>query len=198
MDDMLPFVVGTFLALGALSFVLLPLLSASESDSPQARARTPQPRPTAGSSNNEDGLAVAALREIEFDRATGKLSDTDYDELREKYTSLALADLRKEDDAAAGQPRAAGAAPATGAFAGDAAAGAALDPVEAAVQAAQARRPKCGQCGPRPESDSVYCSNCGGYLPGACGTCGAEVTQPGARFCNSCGGALAVRPSSAA
>lgn len=191
MGDALPFIVGTFLALGALSFVLLPLLSAS--DSPQSSARTPKPRTSGVSANNEEGLAVAALREIEFDRATGKLSDTDYEELRTKYTALALADLRKQDDAEARNAAMRGAVASDAAVAGvDGTTGVELDPVEAAVQAAQARRPKCGQCGPRPESDSVYCSGCGGYLPGSCGSCGAEVTSPGARFCNSCGGALAA------
>ena len=40
------------------------------------------------------GIALAALREIEFDRATGKLSDEDYEELKAKYTVEALAVLR--------------------------------------------------------------------------------------------------------
>jgi hypothetical protein len=66
------------------------------------------------------------------------------------------------------------------------------DPVEAAVRAVQARRPKCPTCGPRPESDATYCSGCGHYLPGACGSCGTAVELPGARFCNSCGAQLAA------
>ena len=196
MGDALPFVVGTFLALGALSFVLLPLLSAAESAAPASRAPVRKPVRTSATPN-EDGLAVAALREIEFDKATGKLSDTDYEELRTKYTALALEDLRRADDSAArsgsgGESRATSALLAGGADEGPPDEGVELDPVEAAVRAAQARRPKCPACGPRPESDSVYCSDCGGYLPGSCGSCGTEVTLPGARFCNHCGGALAA------
>src|SRR3989442_11196200 len=39
-------------------------------------------------------VALRALKEIEFDRATGKLSDTDYEQLKAKYTEAALAALR--------------------------------------------------------------------------------------------------------
>ncbi len=179
-DSSLPLILGTVLALAALSYVLLPLLNTTEENAAASRREATLNAAGRALANNEDGMAVSALREIEFDRETGKLSDSDYDELKAKYTTLALAELRKQDDAS---------------FAREAivtATAANEDPVEAAVRAAQARRPKCRICGPRPESDSVYCSDCGSYLPGACGSCGAEVTQPGARFCNSCGGALAA------
>ena len=49
------------------------------------------------------GVAVAALREIEFDRETGKLSDDDYAALKAKYTGEAVAALRAESGA--GPPR---------------------------------------------------------------------------------------------
>ncbi len=51
------------------------------------------------------GVALLALREIEFDRVTGKLADEDYDMLKRKYTAQALAALRVEEgtcDARAG------------------------------------------------------------------------------------------------
>src|SRR5678816_1492984 len=40
------------------------------------------------------GIALAALKEIEFDRATGKLSDEDYALLKRKYTAEALEAMR--------------------------------------------------------------------------------------------------------
>ncbi len=162
-DASLPLLLGTLLALGALSYVLWPLLGTAEE--PERRRAVPA---SAHLLRPDEGLAVAALREIEFDRATGKLSDSDYDELKVKYTTLALAELRKESDTAT-------------------AIDADEDPVEAAVRAAEARRPRCPQCGPRPESDAIWCSGCGGYLPGACGACGAAAEAAGARFCNRCG-----------
>jgi hypothetical protein len=39
------------------------------------------------------GIALLALKEIEFDRATGKLSDSDYTALSARYTAVAIAAL---------------------------------------------------------------------------------------------------------
>lgn len=180
-DGSLPLVLGTLIALLALTVVLMPLLSAvDENQSPRSAYSRDGARAVQSSNISPDeGLALEALREIEFDQATGKLSDIDYEELKAKYTALALAELREEDDAAIANV-------ARNAVADG------EDPVEAAVRAVQSRRPNCGSCGPRPESDSVYCSSCGSYLPGACGSCGAKITQPGARFCTGCGGQLAA------
>jgi hypothetical protein len=159
---MLALVVGTLLAVGALAYVLFPLL-AGAMIAPGRRVATR--REAAGAVESE---AIAALREIEFDRATGKLSDADYEELRTRYTGRALEAMR------AG----------TAATAGDAA--------EAAVLAYRERLKRCVRCGPRPEPDAVYCSNCGLYLAGSCASCGAGVTEPGAAYCTSCGHALAA------
>lgn len=159
---MLALLVGTLLAVGALCFVLLPLWQGAVAP----RRRTLAPGAVAREAEHE---AVAALREIEFDRETGKLSDADYAELRVRYTEEALVAMR---------------------------AGAALDddgdPAEAIVRAARARMKRCATCGPRPEPDALYCSTCGLFLPGACTGCGAAVTEPGAAFCAACGHQLAA------
>src|SRR3954467_15105062 len=42
------------------------------------------------------GVALTALKEIDFDRETGKLSDADYEFLKAKYTTIALEALRAE------------------------------------------------------------------------------------------------------
>jgi len=78
-------VAGTILAIGALAFVLYPLFFETH---PTLAVRTPGPRAWS------DDIAVAALREIEFDRATGKLSDADYVQLKAHYTRQALASMR--------------------------------------------------------------------------------------------------------
>ena len=43
------------------------------------------------------GIALIALKEIDFDRATGKLSDADYETLKSRYTTEALAAMREDD-----------------------------------------------------------------------------------------------------
>ena len=126
------------------------------------------------------GIALAALREIEFDRATGKLSDEDYAELKAKYTVEALSILRAEP------------APAPPPAVGD---DAPTDPVEAMI-ADRVRRLageliRCPGCGPRPETDALFCSSCGRSLTmGGCGSCGAPLV-PGSHFCEGCGSAVA-------
>lgn len=157
---MLALIVGTVLAVGALAYVLFPLLIAS---APPRRSRAIT---VAAAAPEQE--AVVALREIEFDRATGKLSDADYAELKTRYTARAIEAIRSS------------------------AGGATDDAAEAAVLAYRARIKSCARCGPRPEPDATYCSSCGCFLPGACGSCGHAVTEPGAAFCTSCGRQLAA------
>ena len=158
-------VVGTLLAVGALAFVLYPLFFGV---TPARTAAAPAAR--LGAESLEHDVAVAALREIEFDRATGKLSDVDYAQLKERYTREALEVLRR-----------------TSASGADTAPASIEDEIEAAVLAYRARHPECATCGPRPEIDAIYCSTCGRYLRGSCVQCGAHIDEPGARFCRSCG-----------
>lgn len=75
--------VGTLLAVASLCYVLYPLYRADAT--PVRRQHPPQKR---------DSMAVEALRELEFDRATGKISDDDYDSLKARYTAQALTAMR--------------------------------------------------------------------------------------------------------
>ena len=160
---MLALLIGTLLAVGALAFVLYPLFAGVAINALHA------PETAAQTAHAAEQEAVVALREIEFDRATGKLSDSDYGELKTRYTEHALAAMR-----------------------GGAAVPLDVDPAEAAVRAFRMRLKACGNCGPRPEPDAVFCSSCGMYLPGACGFCGNSVTEAGSSFCSSCGRQLAA------
>ena len=89
---------GTTLALGAALVVLGPLWS-DDADVALAPVPPDPPRLALGpaAAAVEGVSAVEALREIEFDRATGKLSDEDYAELKASYTREALAELRAAD-----------------------------------------------------------------------------------------------------
>ena len=48
------------------------------------------------------GAALVALKDLEFDHATGKLSDQDYLDLKARYTLAAVASLREVDAARTG------------------------------------------------------------------------------------------------
>jgi len=167
-------VLGTLLAVGALAVVLHPLFFGVSAARQGAAARAAA---RAAVADNEDDLAIAALREIEFDRATGKLSDADYAELKERYTRQALAVMRR--------------APAGASVVGEYRSPA-DDEIEAAVRAFRARHLECPDCGPRPEPDAVFCSSCGRYLRGACPHCAKRLDASDARFCPECGGGLAA------
>jgi hypothetical protein len=107
----IPLIVGTALAVAALCFVLWPLIVPV-----RARAAVIPTQQTPADN------AIDALREIEFDRETGKISEADYQSLKARYTQKALIVMR------AGE------------------------------------RPVCERCGPRPEADAIFCSNCGSAL----------------------------------
>lgn len=79
-------VVGTLLALAALTWVLLPLFALTVGVSRSSA-------PASGDADAEDP-AIQALREIEFDRATGKLSEEDYESLKARYMRRAVTSLR--------------------------------------------------------------------------------------------------------
>lgn len=118
-------------------------------------------------------VALRALKEIEFDRATGKLSDADYDALNTKYTAEALAALRDDAAPASGTP-----APA---------AGPRLIATSPAV---------CPTHGARPEIGAKFCSVCGRRLSapsggGFCARCGTAL-ESDARFCAACGRRVAA------
>ena len=157
---MLALVIGTLLAVGALAFVLYPLFEPALAK-PRIRRREP--------AEPAESEPIVALREIEFDRATGKLSDGDYAELKARYTERALARMRMS-----------------------ASPGTADDPIEALIRGYRETRHDCVRCGPRPEPDAIYCSNCGNYLPGACAGCGTHVNEEAAAYCSACGRLLAA------
>lgn len=112
-------VAGTLLALLALAFVLYPLFR-----EPLGVRGAMLPR--AGSRGGMS-TAVDALREIEFDHVTGKLSESDYAELKAEYTTRAVSAMRVGEESST---------------------------------------MICERCGPRPEPNAMFCSECGSALSG--------------------------------
>jgi len=172
-------IAAVLVALAVVTLIIGPLLGGGHAtsigaDEPEDLEETPK------------GMALAALREIEFDRATGKLSEEDFAELKAKYTAEALEVLRRE------APTPVAPVPAPAGTAGLPAS----DPVEAMiaerVRTLAGGQVRCPTCGPRPEGDALFCSTCGRSLTvGGCGSCGAPLV-PGSRFCENCGTAVAA------
>ena len=167
---MLELLLGVALAAGATYYVLLPILR-------------PPPEPAADTGSSDEGedpdddmspraVAFRALKEIEFDRATGKLSDADYESLKAKYTSEALAAMRGETGY--GMRDAGGVTP--------------------AHPASRIAHLACPEHGTRPEGGAIFCSDCGrrlGTAQGYCARCGTAL-ETDARYCNSCGARVAA------
>jgi len=167
--ELLELIAGVVLAAAATYFVLLPILRPSSAESASSTIDE-------GEDPDDDlspqTVALRALKEIEFDRATGKLSDTDYQQLKAKYTELALAAMRGETGHEKRET-------------GHVTTGATPFPVS---------RVPCPEHGPRPESDAQFCSECGrrlGSAPGYCVRCGTALADD-ARYCNRCGTRVAA------
>src|SRR6266853_488482 len=135
-------ILGVLLAAGATYFVLRPILQ------PPVESEESEPVGDEGEDPADDmsaqAVALRALKEIEFDRATGKLSDTDYDQLKAKYTAEALAALRGESRLTPG-----------------------VSPGITKTRPAAA----CPDHGPRPEPDAQFCSECGRRLGSSSAYC---------------------------
>lgn len=86
-------IAAAVLGLTVLWLVLSPFLAGAK----PARIIMEPPLPE----ETPQGQALLALKEIEFDRETGKLSDADYEMLKARYTTRALAALRDEPGSAA-------------------------------------------------------------------------------------------------
>ncbi len=156
---------------GALAISALVLWLMFEPVVGSARTALVLPEPEAPEETRR-GIALLALKEIEFDRETGKLSDSDYHDLKARYSTEALAAI--DADAASADPEAMIAAR--------------VRQLQAAGASGVPAPPPCPRCGPRPESDALFCSACGLSLnPAAfCSACGAAL-EPESRFCAGCG-----------
>lgn len=122
------------------------------------------PPPARGASAAQRPLAMAPevdeLAELEMDRAMGRISDADYQRLRAKVESGAVA------------PPATVEARVVAPMAAPAAAAVAPAPVAPGTADAEALvrhwrsmpRPACSRCGERPEAGARFCSNCGTSL----------------------------------
>jgi hypothetical protein len=137
---MLELLAGVAVAVAALALVLEPLMRRPGLEAVRA-PEEPDAAPIE-ESDSRKVQALLALKEIEFDRATGKLSDDDYAELKARYgrDALAAMDAERKQTAAVAD---------------------AEDPAEALIQSVRKDLQMCPHCGPRPETGAAFCSECG-------------------------------------
>lgn len=153
------------LVLGGLTFVAYPFF--------RAPAHPPAGPPAAVTRRSrvlkEKDAVYAAIKDLDLEYQTGKLSEEDYAELRRGYRAKALALLREFDELQT-----------------DPAATDVADGLVGSVD--QPRCPHCAHVNPRM---SHFCELCGIALGGgpACANCRA-VYRPSDQFCGVCGSPL--------
>ncbi len=160
--------IGIVLAILAVLAVLDPIIRR------QATPSVVDDEPEDDPRERRKELALAALKEIEFDRATGKLSEGDYQAMLARYTKEAVEALHETEAVAAGgnghgAPAAAGVAGLAAGAGGGGGGGAraADDAIERLISDARVA-----------SKGKRFCSNCGAVLEGSgrfCVECGARV-----------------------
>ena len=171
--NVIELLVGVVLALGAVWYVMGPVLRPALAGSSRS-AGVADSATDAEDDLSPRAVALRALKEIEFDRATGKLDDADYEDLKRRYTAEALDALRREEGRGTGEGSVATAA--------------------AGSRLPAPGSPSCPIHGPAAEPDAVFCPACGRRLAGGAGFCArcGTALEAGASFCNSCGGRVAA------
>jgi rRNA maturation endonuclease Nob1 len=184
---------------GTFAFVLRPLAA---HDSPWlGRDKGAQQAPARELMARRDAL-YAALKDAEFDRETGKLTEEDYQAVRTRAMAEAAGVLRQLDhltpeaeaafdaeiEAAVARLREDGAAQPV---APDLAAAVEAEIAALTRRSATPDRLKlaCPDCGQPYHSGDAFCAACGASLADTCPQCGTFY-RPGDAFCTRCGAAL--------
>jgi hypothetical protein len=184
------------LIVGTFAFVLRPLVA---HDSPWF-GRDKGPSASAGELIARRDALYDALKDAEFDRETGKLTEEDYQAVRTRAMAEAAGVLRQLDhltpeaeaaldaeiEAEVARLREGAAQPVAPDLA------AAVD-AEIAALAKRTVPPRyklaCPDCGQPYQPGDAFCAACGASLADACPQCGA-LHRPGDAYCTRCGAPL--------
>lgn len=157
---------GIVIAAALMALVLEPLIRGRPRAIPAEEAAGEFDFTDVEESESPKIQALLAIKEIEFDRETGKLSDDDYIALKTNYQRAALAAIKTEKQ----------------------------EGLTSQAETTQAICPTCGprpetsamfcsDCGQPLSSANMptRCTNCGGAVPSGakfCGECGTAINRP--------------------
>ncbi len=140
---------------GVILYILLPVIQGRS-----ASLERDDDEPT--ESEAKKRVSLLALRDVEYDFATGKLDERDYQELKGEISREALAAIR-EVEAQSDDPGGGPAPPVVGAAEG-------LEEEIAAVREGLQKGTTCQTCGHVNADGSRFCANCGAQLEAAAET----------------------------
>lgn len=140
---------------GVILYILLPVIQGRQASLERSEDELTE-------SEAKKRVSLLALRDVEYDFATGKLDETDYKELKGEISREALAALRDveaESELRRGGPTQPAAEKAGG--------------IEADIEAVREglrRGTTCRTCGTSNPGGSRFCASCGAHLPAAAET----------------------------
>ena len=185
-------VVIALMVLAALWWVLRPLLSRSERVEMET---TPATQQTLAELIHRRDATYAAIKDLELDLASDKISETDYQQLRLQLTRQA-AEILKEidhhsqavDDSLEAEIDQLLAEFSTTEMAKNETL---QKQVHREIQAEtqQSQQPHCPNCQRLIKLEDAFCSHCGAVLTNRCSQCGSP-TIPSDIFCTHCGARL--------
>ncbi len=107
---------------------------------------------------------LSNIKDLDFEKASGKLSEADYESARNDYVARVSAANARIDELAP-QPK---------------------TKSKKAAPKNQRETSACASCGEANPKGSKFCLECGSALTALCGACG-EGLPTAAKFCNACG-----------
>ena len=115
---------------------------------------------------------LTIIKDLDFEKASGKLSDADYESSRNDYLAQVSAVMTRIDELAPQQEQ---------------------KPKKKISVKAKRTAPKrkaetiaCASCGETNPKSSKFCLDCGSPFEARCAAC-SETLPPKAKFCNACG-----------
>lgn len=160
--------IGLALLIATIPWVINPLLK-------KERRRTDFRDSEPALEGDQHTQGLMALRDLEFDHSTGKVSEEDYLSLRAKLlTQIAAAlETRAENN----------------------------DRLDAQLEEKILARRKnklaartCDQCGDALEASDHFCRSCGAPVDTSCSNCGCKI-KASDHFCSACGAPLSAQPA---
>ena len=112
---------------------------------------------------------LSNIKDLDFEKASGKLTDADYESSRNDYMAQAAAVITRIDALAPQKPKKKKSAKS-----------------KRTAPESKAETITCASCGEANPKSSKFCLDCGSPVEARCGACG-ETLPTAAKFCNACG-----------